>query len=1689
MRVEGDVSPTAIEQSNYQPGLAENKSLKASKRPKREFNGQFRPSAPSRRIKFELRKLRKILTNESVQIELPTRELVHGKIKHRWKSLVHGRRILKTQIELPEGQGIMQISTSKGEPSEVLLLQHKKNKVFRAEIDASGLGSMHEINPNLYFCINHPTNAGTELADENPLPPQIAALTPPLADLQNLQSKPGASKTLYIDYWGGTLTGTAWNSDFNGIYQPFDNNGDSASFSDNERYVMWLGWREAAEDYATFDINVTTSQAVYNSTAAVNRSQIIASPTNFYGGGGIAYVDVFSNSSEFYKTGWASNNSANTLGMTLSHESGHQMGLSHNGVPGDEYYNGHGDWGAIMGAPFGKPYVHWDKGEYNNADNTEDDLDLINLHLNYATDEAGNSKATATNINPPVSNLLGNIEINNLGQDQDFYSFQLDSDTNIRLQVIPALGAEGESRASNLSMRAALIDTLGDADPSNDVVVREIAPSDISPLRPDTNKLEYDALLPAGSYLLSIIPEPADSNWSSGFGNYGNGGQYYVSITSNDFGISDLIVSASGVSAASALPGETVNFTASIQNQGPDESGGTTVSYLLSNDANIDETDTVLRTSSIPNIEASLSENISTSINVDFEIGDYWLGVCIISPANETIDTNNCSAGTPFSVVSPYPNNYAINDNYPYSWTDISDQNDAGLGAVDDAGSEINIGFDFNFYGQTYSNIWVHSNGGMKFGSDIELSFFEYLSIRDAAVPNNFIMPYWDDLNPAAPDSGSIFYTTQGTSPNRRLIVQWNELKHFRESVSGGPQETVTFQAILYETSNDIVIQYQDLSFGPETDNLNYDYGGNAFVAIESPGGYEGLEYLNAGANANSLSDLQAISFYDTAGAHRVLSVGKNIPQGSVIATQGQINCGAQCFGQYALNSTVDLTTSPNAGYEVESWSIPGCGSLNTCEVTMSSHQNVIVNFREIVIDTDTDGVANIDDNCPLIPNADQANNDADAQGDACDLDDDNDSVNDGIDNCPFIANLDQSDSDNDGQGDVCDSDDDNDTINDGTDNCPFISNLSQSDADNDGQGDACDTDDDNDTVEDGADNCPFISNLNQSDADNDGMGDVCDTDDDNDTINDGTDNCPFISNLSQSDADNDGQGDTCDSDDDNDTVEDGADNCPLISNTGQANNDADSQGDACDPDDDNDTIDDGADNCPFISNLNQSDADNDGQGDACDSDDDNDTVDDSTDNCPFISNLDQFDADNDGQGDVCDTDDDNDTINDGTDNCPLISNTDQANNDADSQGDACDSDDDNDTVGDGADNCPLISNTGQANNDADSQGDACDPDDDNDTIDDGADNCPFISNRNQSDADNDGQGDACDSDDDNDTVDDSTDNCPLISNFNQSDSDNDGQGDVCDSDDDNDTVDDGADNCPLISNTDQANNDADSQGDACDSDDDNDTVGDGADNCPLISNTGQANNDADSQGDACDPDDDNDTIDDGADNCPFISNRNQSDADNDGQGDACDSDDDNDTVDDSTDNCPLISNFNQSDSDNDGQGDVCDSDDDNDTVDDGADNCPLISNTDQANNDADSQGDACDSDDDNDTVGDGADNCPFISNLNQSDADNDGQGDVCDTDDDNDTVDDSTDNCPFTSNLNQADADNDGQGNVCDMDDDNDTVDDSTDNCPFTSNLNQSDSDNDGRGDACDTDDDNDTVDDSNDNCPLFQT
>lgn len=198
-------------------------------------------------------------------------------------------------------------------------------------------------------------------------------------------SRPGAPVTVYLDFDGETLENTQWNN-YSGIASlPF-----APAAGVNAAEV----WAAVAEDYAPFNVNVTTTrpsdEALYKTSAADNEYGSHVIITDSYdevlpaaaGTGGIAWLggtgsDFLTGALVFTE---GTEGASKPIAEIASHESGHNFGLGHDGIAGadGEYYvPTEGVWGTIMGAAYVVPVSQWSAGAYAGATNTEDDLSVI----------------------------------------------------------------------------------------------------------------------------------------------------------------------------------------------------------------------------------------------------------------------------------------------------------------------------------------------------------------------------------------------------------------------------------------------------------------------------------------------------------------------------------------------------------------------------------------------------------------------------------------------------------------------------------------------------------------------------------------------------------------------------------------------------------------------------------------------------------------------------------------------------------------------------------------------------------------------------------------------------------------------------------------------------------------------------------------------------------------------------------------------------------------------------------------------------------------------------------------------------------------------------------------------------------------------------------------------------------------
>ena len=121
---------------------------------------------------------------------------------------------------------------------------------------------------------------------------------------------------------------------------------------------------------------------------------------------------------------------------------------------------------------------------------------------------------------------------------------------------------------------------------------------------------------------------------------------------------------------------------------------------------------------------------------------------------------------------------------------------------TDDIHSDIiNMGFDFNFYGNTYNQCVLSANGYITFDL-LQAGVYSPWTIGNAIpnagqLPENAIMAPWHDIDPSV--GGNVVYGTYGAAPNRVFYVVWCNMPLFQCN-----DLIVDQYVLMYEGSNKI---------------------------------------------------------------------------------------------------------------------------------------------------------------------------------------------------------------------------------------------------------------------------------------------------------------------------------------------------------------------------------------------------------------------------------------------------------------------------------------------------------------------------------------------------------------------------------------------------------------------------------------------------------------------------------------------------------------------------------------------------------------------------------------------------------------------------------------------------------------------------------------------------------------------
>lgn len=315
---------------------------------------------------------------------------------------------------------------------------------------------------------------------------------------------PPPAPTILLDFDGHVVSGTLWNS-----------NGDIVCAPANlSSAAMNTIITRVTNDYAPFNVVVTTDEAVYNAAPVNKRMRVILTETwEWFGqAGGTSFRSSFTwgnNTPCFVFTSLLTYNEKQ-IGEAASHEAGHTLGLRHqavyNGTVRISPYNygqGTGEigWAPIMGCGYYKNLTTWHNGPSDISYNAfQNEVSIITAVTTARPDDFANNMSGATELTSTLSGYM------NSSSDIDF--FHVNTNTLKTLSAIP-INAGPDNTGANV-----------------DLIIKIYFPNgQLMRIIKDPASLNAIAELKLGEYYIAVTTEP-NANATT----YGMLGQYTISL-------------------------------------------------------------------------------------------------------------------------------------------------------------------------------------------------------------------------------------------------------------------------------------------------------------------------------------------------------------------------------------------------------------------------------------------------------------------------------------------------------------------------------------------------------------------------------------------------------------------------------------------------------------------------------------------------------------------------------------------------------------------------------------------------------------------------------------------------------------------------------------------------------------------------------------------------------------------------------------------------------------------------------------------------------------------------------------------------------------------------------------------------------------------------------------------------------
>ena len=169
------------------------------------------------------------------------------------------------------------------------------------------------------------------------------------------------------------------------------------------------------------------------------------------------------------------------------------------------------------------------------------------------------------------------------------------------------------------------------------------------------------------------------------------------------------------------------------------------------------------------------------------------LAQCVTAPADVAINCGNSTTLNATTTAVTY--SLVTSSCVPYA---ITGTNAFPTACDDCVTGQIPIGFNYTFFGNTYNNAVIQSNGILGFGA-FTFTGYSAFAIPAGGLPNNYIAGFFADIDIRF--GGTITYQTIGVAPNRSFVVSYNNVVPYNFGSSAGTG-TASFQIVLNENGS-----------------------------------------------------------------------------------------------------------------------------------------------------------------------------------------------------------------------------------------------------------------------------------------------------------------------------------------------------------------------------------------------------------------------------------------------------------------------------------------------------------------------------------------------------------------------------------------------------------------------------------------------------------------------------------------------------------------------------------------------------------------------------------------------------------------------------------------------------------------------------------------------------------------------